>query len=117
MLIDIESEEQFDEILRNEVKDLVVLDFVGATCGPCRKLAPLIEEVSNIYEDIPFCRLEAPKMFSVFARYQVSSVPCILILKLDAFKDLLIQSRLILRDITKDNLIGLISEYKNKSLR
>ena len=114
-MIEIESIEQFDKIC-NEVKDLLVLDFYGVNCGPCRKIAPILEEVAEIYDgSVIFAKLCAQKLLSIFAQYQVSSVPTILILSRNPYSSSLLEvkARLSLKDINKENLMALISEYKN----
>ena len=114
-MIEIESIEQFEKICK-ETKDLLVLDFYGINCGPCRKIAPILEEVAEIYGDsVIFAKLCAQKFLQIFAQYQVSSVPTILILSRDAYSspELEVKARLSLKDINKENLIALISEYKN----
>lgn len=116
-MIEIESLEHLDEILAS-AQDLIVLDFYGATCGPCRKIAPLLEEIAEIYEpDVTFCKVLAQQVMPAFVRYQISSVPCILIMKKSPYgSDPEIKARLVLKDMTKENLMGLISEYKNITL-
>lgn len=117
-MIEIESVEQFEKIC-NETKDLLILDFYGVNCGPCRKIAPILEEVAEIYGDsVIFVKLCAQKFLQIFAQYQVSSVPTVLILSRNQYSQSLLEvkARLTLKDINKENLIALISEYKKDIL-
>lgn len=114
-MIELESVEAFNKVC-SEAKDLVVLDFYGINCGPCRKIMPLLEEIEEIYRDgVSFYKLCAQKVLPVFAQFQVSSVPTVLILSKNKYSgnDLSVKARLNVKDITKENLMALISEYKN----
>jgi thiol-disulfide isomerase/thioredoxin len=112
--------EQFNETLP-QIQDLAILYFSGATCGPCRKVAPLLEELAETYEpDVSFYKVQAPKLLPAFVKYQVVSVPTVLMLMPNKYgnaEDPEVKAKLLYPDITKDNLIGLISEYKNKILK
>ena len=41
------NDSNFKEILSNN--SVVVVDFGAAWCGPCRAIAPIIDELSNDY--------------------------------------------------------------------
>lgn len=43
------NEKQYDQEVLNS-KGLVLVDFYSETCGPCKRLAPILEELSNDFE-------------------------------------------------------------------
>ncbi len=40
------------------VPNLVVVDFYGDWCGPCKMIAPVVEEYSRKYADVVFLKVQ-----------------------------------------------------------
>lgn len=72
------SEKDFKELLND---DLTVVDFSASWCGPCKMLAPVIDEISKEYENIKFYNLDVDECDELVEKYNISSVPTIIILK------------------------------------
>ncbi|VEL13503.1 unnamed protein product [Protopolystoma xenopodis] len=56
---------EFEEIISSAGDKLVVVDFFGAWCGPCKQFAPLFEDLSSSMPDIIFCKVnvdECPQL-------------------------------------------------------
>ena len=59
-----------------------VVDFSATWCGPCRMLAPVLEEVSEKLGDrVSFCKVDVDEVPELAVKYKVSSVPCLILLK------------------------------------
>lgn len=59
-----------------------VVDFSATWCGPCRMLAPVLEEVSEKLGDrVSFYNVDVDESPELAMRYRVSSVPCLVLLK------------------------------------
>lgn len=56
-----------------------VVDFYADWCGPCRMLAPAIEELSNSYTDVSFCKLNVDEAGSIAASLGIDSIPCVIL--------------------------------------
>ena len=78
-------QELTDENFNKEVCDsdkVTLVDFWAAWCGPCRKIAPLIEELSEEYADkVNFVKIKADENIQTAQKYSISGVPSILIFK------------------------------------
>lgn len=74
-----------DNNFENEVNNQkvpVLVDFWATWCGPCRKIAPLIEELSEEYSGkIKFVKIKADENPSTAQKYSVIGVPCLLLIK------------------------------------
>src|SRR3954453_21932782 len=69
-----------DEVERSPVP--VVLDMWAAWCGPCQRIAPVIEELaSEMGGRVRFAKLNVDENPATAARYNVRSLPTLLVLK------------------------------------
>lgn len=77
MLI-IKDQEQFDrEVLRAD--KTVLVDFYADWCGPCRALAPLLEELDDPEKPYYIGKVNVDEMTELAQQYSVFSVPTILV--------------------------------------
>lgn len=67
---------------------VAVVDFNATWCGPCRMLAPVLEELSEKYaEKVSFYSVDVDESPALAMQYRVSSVPCLVLLKDGKFID------------------------------
>jgi len=58
----------------------VLVDFCAQWCGPCRIVAPVLEEISTSYKDkIDFVKVNVDQNNELSSRYNVFSIPTIAI--------------------------------------
>lgn len=68
------------EVLKSDVP--VLVDFWAAWCMPCKKIAPIIEELSKEYDGkMKFGKLNVENSQSVARQYGIRSIPTLLIFK------------------------------------
>ncbi len=74
------NEENFDEVIRRN--PLVVVDFWASWCGPCRIVAPIVEELAKEYNGrILFGKLNVDDNKLISLRYNIMSIPTFLVFK------------------------------------
>lgn len=68
------------EALRSEQP--VLVDFFATWCPPCRKLAPIVEEIAEDYAGrVKVAKLNIDEARSVAIKYGVSSIPTLILFK------------------------------------
>lgn len=75
------TNENFEAEVINSDKPVLV-DFYAVWCGPCKMLAPTIEEIANEYADtVKVCKIDTDAAPQLAIRYGVSRIPTILVFK------------------------------------
>ena len=65
-----------------------VVDFNATWCGPCRMLAPVLEDISGKYEGkVSFYSVDVDESPELAMQFRVNSVPCLVLLKNGVFVD------------------------------
>lgn len=59
----------------------VLVDFYADWCGPCKMLAPLVEELSNESDAFEVVKLNVDDAPDLAARYGVMSIPTLIVFK------------------------------------
>lgn len=74
------TDQNFEETISKN--PLVLIDFWAGWCGPCRALAPTIEELAKEYAGKVFIgKLDVDENPATAEKFNVSSIPTVVILK------------------------------------
>ena len=98
------TDENFDtEVLKAD--KLTLVDFWAEWCGPCKQVAPILEEISNEMKDqIVIAKLNIDEQLNQPTKYGVRSIPTMLLFKDGELKATKIGAN------TKSNIISWIKE-------
>ena len=59
-----------------DCEQLVVVDFFATWCGPCKAIAPRIEEMANgEFADVKFLKVDVDECEEVALEYNISAMP------------------------------------------
>ena len=72
------NEKEFEDSVRKS-SGVVVVDFFATWCGPCRMLAPIMEEISKEYT---VYKIDVDECENLAMEFGIMSIPCVV-----AFKD------------------------------
>lgn len=74
------NDQNFEELLNAGLP--LVIDFSATWCGPCQKIAPIIDELATEYEGkVNICKCDVDENDGLTSRFGIRNVPTIIFLK------------------------------------
>ncbi|MBQ5968672.1 MAG: thioredoxin [Clostridia bacterium] len=68
------------EVLQSDVP--VLVDFWATWCGPCRMVAPIVEEIAQEYDGkVKVCKADVDENEDLAMEYGVMSIPTLMVFK------------------------------------
>ncbi|MBQ5814299.1 MAG: thioredoxin [Clostridia bacterium] len=80
MAVTILNQANFEETINSG--KTVLVDFFATWCGPCKMLAPVLEEISNeVSEDKIVAKLDIDQNMEIARQFRIMSVPTMITFK------------------------------------
>ena len=67
------------EVLNSD--KVVLLDFFAEWCGPCKMIAPILEEIAAENEHIKVCKIDVDNDPDLARQFKVTSIPLLVVMK------------------------------------
>lgn len=78
-IINLTKDSYHNEVM--ETEKVVVIDFWATWCGPCRMMAPVVEEVAKDYPDVKVCKVNVDEEPELSNAFKIVSIPTIVVIK------------------------------------
>lgn len=78
-VIDINDETFENEVINSTIP--VVVDFWATWCGPCKMIAPIVEELDEEMSNVKFVKVDVDKNPQIANQYKIVSIPTLKIFK------------------------------------
>ena len=79
-VVNITNQNYEEEVLKSD--KTVLMDFWASWCGPCRMLAPVVEELAKEYAGkVKVCKLNTDDGAETSTKYRITSIPTIIFFK------------------------------------
>ena len=67
------------EVMNSELP--VILDFYADWCGPCRMIAPILEEIAKENANVKVCKVNVDNEPELATKFGVMSIPALFVVK------------------------------------
>ena len=64
-----------------ESKNTVLLDFWASWCGPCKMLAPIVEEIAEEYSDVTLGKINVDEQMELAIQFGIVSIPTLIVME------------------------------------
>lgn len=70
-----------EDMKPDKLQGLTLVDFWATWCGPCRMVAPIVEELAAETPDVTFAKIDVDKNPDVAIGLRIASIPTLMLFK------------------------------------
>jgi len=78
-VVEVNSEQFVSEVEHYEGK--VLVDFYAPWCGPCKMIAPIVEQISTEFDELKVVKVNADNAQELMAKFGIRGIPTLLLIE------------------------------------
>ena len=80
-LIEINNIDELNNLIKNTQNKMIVIDFYATWCKPCMEFSEDFKQLSNIYNDILFLKINVDEIDDIMDIYEIEKLPTFIIIQ------------------------------------
>lgn len=81
MVKQIKSMQELEQAFKDAGGKAVFIDFFATWCGPCKMIAPKLEEFSKVYTNVVVLKVDVDQCEDIAAKYAIQAMPTFIVFK------------------------------------